>query len=331
MFVALMSIVVVIISIVSGSAEHIHKNENDQKAIQFVKKVLRKLVCWRGTPQGSKSRPTPFRKGLLEQAMFIISDQMIISGLAFNSIAFGKIRVLSLYHFAILTDLGWFAANAHQTTIILLAPTMHKHKSTCAIRAVIMWVTALLQLGVSVVFGNQSYNSQNVSCRALCILPGLDPRTSFRGSWLAWMVVNIYLVLWGTTRTTLLLYPRSSSWIYRLGEDGVTWLYHKEQATKDTQHTPMAFLLGAARKVLRCLMCLLQSHIASVCHQIVWFGIGTVSLLNDRLHGPESAKDWAVAQILQILLLFVPILTLVEVYERMSFAVAVLRRSLFRW
>ena len=371
-----------IVGLLSGRVQHFRQEPFDRLIIEWSEKsaafVLRStLDGWRQKvhtysrmPMAqAKQNPEPFHLGfrhrrkledVLERAMLIVGDQMLVSGFAVLLVAFVKSKTLSAYHFCLLTDLAWQASNAQQLTVTLLYPRLRKNKISRFVRLFMMWATAGLLLGDTVIQGNDDVRYDTYTCPAICLFWAYDSASTSSGSSLIWMLVNIVLVLYAYFRHSVLVFRASDSALARFYEHvervvgradarinqrciflrykaitRPTWPATIDFSSTPTRLTPsyagaMTGIRISAWKTLACLLrtggsvvvflCrLFDSSIVGIVQQAAWFALTTYDIATDRLEGARvvtsSENAIGVGQFLPLILLLVPALALLEVFE----------------
>ena len=185
------------------------------------------------------------------QVTFVWSDQMLISCIAILSVAFAKRGTMSSYHFTILTDLAWLAANAHLVTIPILLPALRESTLQRWVRGLGMLAACALLLVVSIEGANYGWNAANHTCVAKCVFLNEDPTFFTGGMALVWSLVNVALLFWDYgTMMWLLLSPKKSMFSNRLDqffEDWITSIQAEDgrNLTGGKSHSSCRFMLNS--------------------------------------------------------------------------------------
>lgn len=86
---------------------------------------------------------------VIEKVVLNLSDQQLLTGLSVLVAGFGTHCSISVYHFAIVSDLAWFSANLHLSSLIVLQQYLLREKVPRNWRVVSMICTGLLLLANS--------------------------------------------------------------------------------------------------------------------------------------------------------------------------------------
>lgn len=249
--------------------------------------------------------------------MLVLNDQMLVSGFAVLTIAFCRRNDLSAYHFTILSDLGWMASNAHQTAIILVYPSMRENKLVQCLRLLVMWATAAMLLATAVILANKDWRPTNYTCQAVCLFWYNDPDARTGGVWLGWLIVHVFLILYGYLRQTFLM--------LKLNDGSIPQFYERMENfinEKRFKGTLIGFLFHLTGRFVVAISRVFDSFIIDIVQQLAWYGIGIYVLATDRQYGNHivegSENTMGVGQILPLILLIVPLLSLLEIFEGMA-------------
>ncbi|KAL9085840.1 MAG: hypothetical protein Q9159_004505 [Coniocarpon cinnabarinum] len=257
------------------------------------------------------------------QVKFIWSDQMLVSCIALLSIAFAKRRTMSLYHFSVLTDLAWLAANAHLVTIPILLPTLRESNLQRWFRVLGMLAAFLLLLVTSVESANYYWNPDNFTCVAECVFLSEDPTFIIKGSALDWCVVNILLLLWDyITMSWLILSPQQGKVRIKLDSFFNAWIAsihgqgsYSSIGGHQLQNLQPAAASGATRgqppapstalsptrirrcyihavRILQSFIHFLDSYAFQTLGEVAWLAVGLYWLKYDRSFAPEKENEW---------------------------------------
>ena len=172
--------------------------------------------------------------GILERIILTLSDQQLLLGLAI--LVSGLIRVcsISVYHFTIVSDLGWFASNTHIMSLTALWRYFRKNHTMRDWRAALMATMFVFQFAYTVMTSHWAWD-ESYSSHAKCVFDDLVGNISGSSAW--WM--GFYLFLLTTT------YPRIITWLYEDATEAYKrWLYQN----------PRNFMTSKIRQ--------LQDHIA---------------------------------------------------------------------
>lgn len=334
------SIIIALVGLLSGSVPHFRREPIDRVIIHSLKAFLNAFLnLWPRPVRNTagqvcagmfgysmhalevchlrrKPRNSKLWEEFLEQTMLVLNDQMMVSGFAVLVVAFARRNDLSAYHFTILSDLGWMASNAHQTAIILVYQNMRENKLVQFLRLLVMWATAAMLLATAVILPNKDWRPTNYTCQSVCLFWSNDPDARTGGPWLGWLIVHVFLILYGYLRQTFLMLKLNDGSIPRFYDRMENFIVEKK-----FKGTLVGFLLHLAGRFVVALSRFFDSFIVDFVQQLVWYVIGLYVLAVDRDYGSRIVRDseniFGVGQILPLVLLLVPILSLLEIFEGM--------------
>ena len=140
---------------------------------------------------------------ILQKVHLSLSDQQLLLGLAILINGFIRVCSISVYHFTIVSDLGWLASNVHIITLNALQAYSRKNHTLQDWRAALMAVMFVFQFVYVIMTSHWAWVG-SYSSHAKCgfdDLPG-----NIRGPSAYWM--GFYLFLLTTT------YPQVIIWLY---------------------------------------------------------------------------------------------------------------------
>ncbi|SLM40055.1 hypothetical protein LPUS_10746 [Lasallia pustulata] len=274
-----------------------------------------------------------FWRPVMEKVVLSLSDQQLIAGLAILTAGFLKHCSISVYHFAIVTDLAWFSSNVHLTTLNVLTRYHRARPTMRNWRVCLMVVTLVMMLAATVLQGHWAwYDSYN--CDAQCLFDDLLGNVS--GSPAFWMELNIFLLVFGYGGSFIYLYEplwtkfEMFFWTVpvKRTRSGIVALHQKRmdlRASGSMVAFPAWFVLGSAEILLAMIMvfyvivaALLGSTVFSLYVDILWFAYGLYGIITDRASASSdmagNENEMGFGQIVAILLLASTILTCREAY-----------------
>ncbi|KAL8636081.1 MAG: hypothetical protein Q9228_006484 [Teloschistes exilis] len=279
-------------------------------------------------PSGQR---TAFWQPVVERLILTLSDQQLLVGIAILTAGFLKHCSISVYHFAIVVDLGWFSSNTHMTTLFVLLDFFIDHPPQRDWRVALMAIILIAMIVASVLEGNR-YWFDYWSAPAQCLWN--DLRGNVAGAPAGSMASNIVLLVLGYGTRILRLY--GSELLYKLFF--LAPLAKMRHAFNTLQARRVA--LGSANSlkasVLRVISALgqgilwtmvkvfsgigitLHSIAINLCFDIFWFAFGCWGLRIDRdipaskMDGSEN--EWGFGQIVPVLLLCSTVSIFKDVY-----------------
>ena len=280
----------------------------------------------------------------IEKIILNLSDQLLLTGTAILIAGFWTHCSISVYHFAITSDLAWFASNVHLITIdVLLQYLQNPNRAVLRnSRAILMGCMAIF-LTASTIMQGHRYWYISWPYDAQCVFNDLT-FANVGGVPARWMYVNLAFIVTG--------YPPSIAALYKApGEFVKKWLYDRPKAgserfirsceskrgeitTQSTRTTHVRYLLycsliACAETCIKCYILLYRVFAAlngsrwfNLIFCLAWFGQGLASVFGDRniplgdMDGTENTMTFG--QIVTILLLSSTILVAKETYDGSS-------------
>ena len=273
-----------------------------------------------------------------EKVILNLSDQLLLTGTAVLIAGFWTHCTISVYHFALTSDLAWFASNVHLITLVVLLEYLQDRPTLRNWRAVLMGCMAIFLTASTIMQGHRDwYNSWPYD--AQYVFNDLS-FASIGGLPAVWMYVSLALIITGYAPSIVGLYKPARRF-------AKMWLHDKPAAASErfiryceskrgeiiTQTTPRtqvrgllySFLEACAKTCLKCyislykiLAALNDSRWFNLMFCLAWFGLGLASVFGDRniprrdMDGTENAMTFG--QIVPILLLSSTLLVAGEAY-----------------
>ena len=289
-------------------------------------------------PRTMESRKELFAR-FLEKIILNLSDQLLLTGCAVLIGGFWTHCSISVYHFALTSDLAWFASNVHIITIDVLVQYLQDRPVLRNWRAVLMGCMAIFLTASTIMQGHRAWYS-SWPYDAQCVFNDLS-LANVGGVPALWMYANLAFIITG--------YPPSIMGLYQAPRDFVkNWLHDRPTAASDrfigyceskrgeiiTQSTrttqarylQYSFLIACVKTCLKCyiflyklLAALNDSRWFNLIFCLAWFGLGVASVFGDRniprweMDGTENAMTFG--QIVPILLLSSTLLVAREAYD----------------
>ena len=150
-----------------------------------------------------------FRARVIEKIILNLSDQLLLTGLAILIAGFWTHCSISVYHFAMISDLAWFASNVHLITIVVLSQYLRDRPVLRNWRAFIMCCMAVSLTASTILQGHRSWYV-SWPYDAQCVFNDFTP-ANVGGLPARWMYVNLALIVIG--------YPPSIIGLYQAPRD----------------------------------------------------------------------------------------------------------------
>lgn len=268
---------------------------------------------------------------IMERLILTLGDQQLIVGIAVLAAGFMKHCSISVYHFSIAVDLGWFSSNTHLTTLSVVMVFFVDNPPQRNWRVALMVTIMIVMIVASVLEGNQ-YWFKAWSTPAQCLWN--DLRGNIAGGPAYWMVINIILLVVGYGISITRLYGSGflGELFYRKPLAKMNWglvtLQAKCSALRSVKSLEASLLrlvsvlgqgiLWTMIKVFLGVHIALESIAISLCFDIFWFAFGCWSLITDRdipaadIDGNEN--EWGFGQIVPVLLLCSSIFVFKDIY-----------------
>ncbi len=284
-------------------------------------------------------RRKEFVARFIEKIILNLSDQLLLTGSAVLIAGCWTHCSIWAYHFAIVSDLAWFASNVHLVTIVVLLKYLQDRPVLRNWRAVLMVCIAIFLTASTVMQGHRDWYI-SWPYDAQCVFNDLTFAT-VGGEPARWIYANLALIVTGYPPSILALYqtPRDfvNKWLHEKPEAAsdrlIGWCDSKRgQITTRSSRTSQAryllysFLVACAKMCLKCyiflyrlLAALNDSHWLNLIFCLAWFGLGLASIFEDRnipqweMDGTENAMTFV--QIVPILVLSSTLFVAREAYD----------------
>ena len=275
-----------------------------------------------------------FWVSVTKKLVLSLSDQQLLTDLAVPIAAFSTHCTISVYHFALASDLAWFSSNVHLVTLGILEDYIFKRRVQRDWRVALMVTMALLLAASTVMQGHYLWYDDG-PYDAQCLFDELVGNV--HGSPKYWMQVDLALIC--------VDYPLNIMPLFDRPRDLVNyWLVTKPRAAMnefierliDTHRTsPKSFI--SSIKCLTCkllvlviravslihfvLITLIGSKIVGFVQETFWFAYGLWGIQVDRsipssdMVGDENAMTFG--QIMPVLLMGSLVLVFLEAYDGM--------------
>ena len=271
---------------------------------------------------------------VIEKVVLNISDQQLLTGTAVLIASFWTHCSISVYHFTLASDLAWFSANVHLTTLPLLANLLEKRPVLRNWRVFMMACLAVMLATSSVMQGHWNWY-ESWAYNAQCLFDDLYGNVG--GEPAFWMAFNLVFIGWDYPRRIALLYEHpgtaATKWllekpealinsrIEELGRRRMQTLHDRSVKAQAKHEIPSVALgiLVVIRTIHRVLAAIFASRVMRLLLNIGWFVYGLYNVIHDRniptseMNGTESEMSFG--QITPILLLSSTVFVLREAYD----------------
>lgn len=273
-----------------------------------------------------------------EKVILNLSDQLLLTGTAVLIAGFWTHCSISVYHFALTSDLAWFASNVHLITLAVLFQYLQDRPVLRNWRAFLMGCMAIFLTASTIMQGHRDWYI-SWPFDAQCVFNDLT-FANVGGEPARWMYANLAFIIIG--------YPPGIVGLYKPPRRFVNkWLHDKPAAVSDrfigyceskrgegitcSTRTTYArnvlywILMACARicfggyiLLYKIVAALNDSRWFNLMFCLTWFGLGVASVFHDRdipqwdMDGSENAMTFG--QIVPILLLSSTLLVAIEAY-----------------
>ena len=289
-------------------------------------------------PRTVKRRKEKFAR-FIEKVILNLSDQLLLTGTAILIAGFWTHCSISAYHFAIISDLAWFASTVHLVTIMVLSQYLQDRPVLRNWRAVLMGCMAIFLTVSTIMQGHRDwylswpYDAQCVFNDLTFAKVGGDPG--------AQMYEKLALIVIGYLPSIIRLYQapqdllnkwfRKKPEVARYKFTGYCETRKGEITTRSTQKALAqnflySFLIACAEtsfkyyiSMYRIFTAINRSRWFNLGFCWIWFSVGTTILFGDlemaqwRTDGAENAMTFG--QIVPILLLGSTLFMAREAYD----------------
>ena len=294
-----------------------------------------------GVPHSSRKRTKRQDRiaRVIEKIILNLSDQLLLTGLAVLIAGFWTRCSISVYHFALMSDLAWFASDVDLVTLGILSQYLRDRPVLRNWRALLMTSVAMFLVVSTILQGHRSWYS-SWSYDAQCVFDDFT-FAAIGGEPARWMYTNLILISISYPPSILQLFGRPSGlsrkWLYTKSREAMqtTAKNLRNETPSITTESPRTMKCKRAfYSVLIAFIERSDSGWAFVCILVasfnvsrwfnwlfclIWFGLGLASVFKDKniprteMDGNENAKTFG--QIVPILVLGSTIFVAREAYE----------------
>lgn len=212
-----------------------------------------------------------------------LSDQQFLTGIAILSAGLWEHCSISVYHFTLVADMGWFSSTTHLVTISSLYPYLRRDKMRRNFRVLLMLIMIAL-LSTYTVLRSHKFWYWYWFTPAQCLFDDLAGNTST-------YLISVYIF------ATSLAYIPMITLLYERGHKACRkWLLDMPRALldkavdvmrrrADVHHKSFSFLLQAlllVRWLFLAITALLSSWCLTYLLIWVWFAVGIFIIMIDR-------------------------------------------------
>jgi hypothetical protein len=312
----------------SGTTMEVH--ELDQQFLDW-------LWSWRSLPP---ILPEDKQK-IIERVTLLLSDQILVTGIAVLATGYIKSCDMSIYHFEILTWLGWLASNGHQITLTSLQHYLRDNRIVLWYRILAMSVVVLLLIPAIVLAGVSASASVSIvfsadnegtlypfDTPARCgwtpsAVEHLSPDTVFATCVLGFGIVSRIIRLFDKSSNTIECWLRRmpSKWLQK---SGAKWRGRVHASRNPRSRTWWKIATGSVITVY-VFGKATYDCIGSTLNQLMWLTFsllyGTSKIfswrgMTERAPGLALAEyEWTFGQIIPLLMLIQPLMAIPELFS----------------
>ena len=280
------------------------------------------------------TRKQEFWARVIEKIILNLSDQLLLTGLAVLIAGFWTRCSISVYHFALVSDLAWFASNVHLTTLAVLWKFLQDRPVLKNWRAAVMSFMAILLVASTVLQGHEAWYD-SWPYRAQCVFDDYA-LGNLGGEPARWMYTNLVLIVVDYPSSIIMLYPdlRDFGWRWLFtnpteGMQRIAGFFKRKRSLAITSRARRALYLFCIASIevfrriysflVRTATCILVSRWFNLLFNLAWFILGLVSVFEDRnipksdMDGDENTMSFG--QIVPILLLTSTVVVSREAYD----------------
>ncbi|KAJ9664832.1 hypothetical protein H2201_005053 [Coniosporium apollinis] len=274
----------------------------------------------------------PMSLKALRRALVMLTDQQLVTGVAILTIGYIQHCTITQYHALIISSLAWMSFATHETSFIFAVEELHNNSFGKAWRTV--WIVVLFFMVSMVQLVNYHVGfAAQFGMPTQCIW-GHMRNGCGRQDFDFYFVVVLFLLTLSFLGTMNALYPSHLAWVLALGKP-LQWLLrlpsrlHRKARAKshDNQATPTQRMLWSAVRrfafglvvIVFTVSEILFSNIFTIARLygvLLWGTINVRWAKNSAADGGMSGSEseWGFGQILQVLLLALPLFALLETF-----------------
>lgn len=282
----------------------------------------RHFLVWVWRSAEDRPRLSPAWAATLQKAILIASDTHIVTGIAIMIAGFIQSHDLTVYHFHIVVFLAWQASSTHLTTLTILRKLLRGRHALLQWRLLAMFALFVMLFIAVVLTGSSAWRDYSLDYSPQFplaiyldshVVCGWDPM--YMKNWEPDNVLTLLILITGyTTRLSRLFAPTSKFFRKWCRSRPSRWLksqYHK------TERSRFAHVILYIYVYLRSLFDLVESLLSELIWLLLSLLWGTSRIFAWRQEAPFRTEEdtWGFGQLLPLFLLFLPIVSLQELYS----------------
>ena len=251
---------------------------NPNRIDRFLMAKARRMI-----PIGVTDDQRLFWQPVLRQFVMSLSDQQFLTGLAILTAGLWKHCSISVYHFSLIFDMGWFSSTTHLIAISTLVPFYRRDKIRRNLRVLLMVIMMAL-LTTYAVMRSHRYWIYYWTTPAQCLFDDLRGNISA-----AYIATYVFPTAIAYGATVIFLYEEASSvcrrWLVTVPTAILDKGVENLRRRADSGHGPSSLWLNALlliRVTFVGVWTLSSSWCLSYLVFWTWFGIGIQVIMIDR-------------------------------------------------
>ena len=253
---------------------------------------------------------------VIERFVLGLADQQLVTGTAILLVGLMKCD-MTVYHFTILNDLAWLSSNTHLTAMSIISNYLREYPAARSWRVLVMILMAVLLL-VSTLFVYHQDWDNSLPAPAYCLFQTIRGNIKASDS-AANMTLEYTLLIYGYASTIIPLYPSLRLAVRKRWD---RFIKRPVKAAFDRVGGRSILNLNYGATLVKGISFLTSGPLLNLCFDTFWFTRSTISLSRDRQAGavqmdPSSSdyqSAWGFGQMVPLFLIFLPILTMIEIF-----------------
>lgn len=224
-----------------------------------------------------------FWQPILQKFVITLSDQQFLTGLAILSAGLWEHCSISVYHFTLVLDMGWFSSTTHLVVISSLYPYLRRDKRRRDIRVFLMVIMIALLTTYTMLRSHEFWYLYWFT-PAQCLFDDLHRKISTH-----FVLLYILAISCAYVPMIILLYERGHEfcrkWLFTMPKALLDKAVHIMRRRADVHHKSFSFLLQALL-LIRWLFLAISALLTSWCFAYfliwAWFAVGICVIMIDR-------------------------------------------------
>ena len=253
---------------------------------------------------------------IIERFVLGLADQQLVTGTAILLVGLIKCDI-TVYHFTIINDLAWLSSSTHMTAMAVISDYLREYPAARSWRVIVMILMAVLLLGSTLFLYHQDWDD-SLPAPAYCLFQTIVG--NIKGSASATLMTWWYILLvYGYASSIIPLFP-SFHLVVRKGWDR----FIKRPVKAAFNHFGEQLISNSVyvAKLIKLITFLTKGPFLNLYFNILWFALSVNSLYSDREAGAaqmdpggsSGQSGWGFGQMVPLFLIFLPILTVVEIF-----------------